>query len=367
MDNNNKTSVSNKKQIIHDLIHMSDHRLYFIKNKKIIFKNFEDFNIYLVNNNIKMTIKDYIECIHPHLFKHIDISILTLFLNYSKDDLLFNITESDLINFSLIDNNNNIELETFINKYKLKLDLEYRIRKINKKSNQDTNQNINTDSNKEINNKEYKFTSRVLKKCLMKLDDKYIDYYLLLENCIYHYTNYQTNLYHKLAFIKDIKLDNLIKNYEYQTDNIGTLSLSIEHIFNTNKLMYDNLNYVHEKINNITNFLEKNYISNNQNIKLRKIMYTFKLYQIDNKKLYFIDTYSEIIENIIKKINLKYNYFDLLYSIEYNAKYIDIISKVKYKFKDELSFFNSEIILNNPKLQNKDIIEYIQEEVKQFN
>jgi hypothetical protein len=356
-----------------NLINASENKIFFIKNKKIIFKNFEDFNIYLVNNNIKITIIDYIECIQPHLFKHIDISILSLFLNYSKDDLLFNITENDLITYNLIENNSNIELEKFINNYKLKLDLEYRIRKINKKSTNNLNNNLDNklDNNinnnlNNLNNKEYKFTSRCLKKCLIKLNDKYIDYYLLLENCINHYTNYQTNLYYKLAFIRDIKLDNLNQNYEYQSENILQLSTSVNNITLNNQLLYDNINTIYTKINNITNYFEKqNKIT--QNIKFKKIMYTFNLYQIDNKKLYYIDTYSDIIDTIVKKDNLKYNYFDLLYSIEYNAKYIDIISKIKYKFQNDITFFNSEIIINNTKLQNKEIIDFINNEIKQFN
>lgn len=369
---------TNKKQLSNNLSDISETKLFFIKNKKIIFKNFEDYNIYLVNNNLKITIKDYIECIQPHLFKHINISILPIFLNYSKDDLLFNITEYDLINYSLINNNYNITLEKFIDQYKLKLDIDYRIRKINKKVNDKVNeksnidQNINT-SNKTDNiniienNKEYKFTSRALKKCLIKLDDTYIDYYLLLENCIQHYINYQTNLYHKLAFLRDIKLDNLIQNYEYQTDNINKLSISFDNIDIKNKLMYDNINYLHDKINNVTNFLEQYINIPDKGIKFKKLMYTFNLYQIDNKKLYYIDSYTELINSLIKKSTLKYQYFDLLYSIEYNAKYIDIISKVKTKFQDNLSFFNSEIIINNKNLTNKDIIEYIQNEIKQFN
>lgn len=336
-----------KIKIPNDLSTISDIKLYMIKNRQIIFKNFEDYNIYLVNHNIKITIKDYIDCIQPHLFSHIDISMLELFLNYSKDDTLYNIEANDLFKLGLVDNiNNTIILEKLIIKYDLKLDLDYRVRKFNKIQ------------------KEYKFTSRCLKKCLIKYDNKYIDYYLLLENCIKHYTEYQKNLYYKLGFIKDIKLDNLIKNYENQSDTINNLINIIKDLNIQNKSILENINLAHEKINNLYYDIEKEK-SLNTNNKFKKILYTFSLYKINDNKLYYIDTYSDIHNSLVKKINLKYDYFELLYNIDYNAKYIDIISKVKNKFKDNLIFFNSEIILNN--IISSKLIEFIKEEVEKFN
>jgi len=247
-----------KIKIPNDLSTISDIKLYMIKNRQIIFKNFEDYNIYLVNHNIKITIKDYIDCIQPHLFSHIDISMLELFLNYSKDDTLYNIEANDLFKLGLVDNiNNTIILEKLIIKYDLKLDLDYRVRKFNKIQ------------------KEYKFTSRCLKKCLIKYDNKYIDYYLLLENCIKHYTEYQKNLYYKLGFIKDIKLDNLIKNYENQSDTINNLINIIKDLNIQNKSILENINLAHEKINNLYYDIEKEK-SLNTNNKFKKILYKVK-------------------------------------------------------------------------------------------
>lgn len=342
------------KELDTDLSNISNLKLNMIKNQQIIFKNFGDYNIYLVNHTIKITIKDYIECIHPHLFRNVDITLLEIFLNYSKDDTLFNIHINDIIKFKLIPDELNETIVKFISEYKLILDKDYRIRKINNK-------------NLSKNFQEYKFTSRCLKKCLMKLDIKYIDYYLLIENCIQHYGEYQNNLFHKLAFIRDIKLDYIIKNYEMQSENINILKDNIINLNNNNKLMQDNINIAHQKIDNLVYYLEKEEKSES-NVKLskfKKIMYTFSLYQIEKNKLYYLDTYNDIHNNIVKKINLKYENFELIYTIDYNAKYIDIISKIKNKYKDNLIFFNSEIILNN--ITSSLIIEFIKEEVKKFN
>lgn len=201
----------------------------------------------------------------------------------------------------------------------------------------------------------------------MKLDIKYIDYYLLIENCIQHYGEYQNNLFHKLAFIKDIKLDYIIKNYEIQSENINILKENIINLNMNNAIMQDNINAVHQKIDNLLYNLEKENINDTESKinKFKKIIYTFSLYKIDKNKLYYLDTYKEIYDNIVKKNNLKYEQFELIYTIDYNAKYIDIISKLKNKYKDNLIFFNSEIILNN--ITSSIIIDYIKEEVKRFN
>lgn len=342
------------KELDTDLSNISNLKLNMIKNQQIIFKNFGDYNIYLVNHTIKITIKDYIECIHPHLFRNVDITLLEIFLNYSKDDTLFNIHIDDIIKFKLIQDQLNETVVKFISEYKLILDKDYRIRKINNK-------------NLSKNFQEYKFTSRCLKKCLIKFDIKYIDYYLLIENCIQHYGEYQNNLFHKLSFIRDIKLDHIIKNHEIQSDNINILKDNIVHLNMNNILMQDNINAVHQKIDNLIYYLEKEKI-NDIDLKLnkfKKILYTFSLYQLEKNKLYYLNTYKEIHTNIVKKNNLRYEQFELIYTIDYNAKYIDIISKIKNKYKYNLIFFNSEIILNN--ITSSIIIEYIKEEVKKIN
>lgn len=342
------------KELDTDLSNISNLKLNMIKNQQIIFKNFGDYNIYLVNHTIKITIKDYIECIHPHLFRNVDITLLEIFLNYSKDDTLFNIHIDDIIKFKLIQDQLNETVVKFISEYKLILDKDYRIRKINNK-------------NLSKNFQEYKFTSRCLKKCLIKFDIKYIDYYLLIENCIQHYGEYQNNLFHKLSFIRDIKLDHIIKNHEKQSDNINILKDNIVHLNMNNILMQDNINAVHQKIDNLIYYLEKEKI-NDIDLKLnkfKKILYTFSLYQLEKNKLYYLNTYKEIHTNIVKKNNLRYEQFELIYTIDYNAKYIDIISKIKNKYKDNLIFFNSEIILNN--ITSSIIIEYIKEEIKKIN
>ena len=343
-------------------------KLSLIKNRQLSFRGFTDFNIYLVNYNIKIGIKEYIECIQPYLFKNLDLSILNTFLNYCKDDTLFIISEDDLIQYKLMKDSTIDSIEKFINENKLICDQDYRMRKLNKKNNFD---NLNNVQGIILITKEYRFTSRSLKKTLMCKFEIYKDYFLLLENCIFNYSEYQNNLYHKLVFMQDIKLDNLVKQYQEQSNTISTLLTSFNSMINTNKLIFDNLNFVNDKMNDINYSLEKNKLDNNNNLmdnnkltKFSKIMYTLSIFKVDENKLFYINTYTELKNIATKKNGLRYNVFDLLYVVEYNSKHIDIIYKIKDKFNDKITLFNSEIILNT--VTSIDIINYIQEEIKQF-
>jgi len=265
--------MTNSKQ---SQVDFSTLKLGLIKNKQLNFKGFYDFNIYLVNYNIKIGIKEYIQCIQPYLFKNIDLTMLDTFLNYCKDDTLFVISEEDLVKYNLIKNTNLELIEKFINDNQLICDKDYRIRKINKKNNFD---NLNNVQGLIKITKEYRFTSRILKQILMSKFIIYQEYFLLLENCLFNYTEYQNNLYHKLAFMQDMKLDNLVKQYQDQTETITNLLSSINSVMNTNKLIFDNLNFAHDKMNDISYILEKNKLSDKDKLsKFSKIMYTLSIF-----------------------------------------------------------------------------------------
>jgi hypothetical protein len=349
-----------------NLLTISEIKLSLIKDKKIIFKNFEDFNIYLVNHSIKISILDYIKCIHLYFFNDVNINLLTDFLNYSKDDQLFNIDDKILIKYNLIKVTNEESLEQFIKLYNLILDKDYRIRKINNKS-------------KSIN-KDYKFTSRTLKQCLLKTNTNYINYYLLLENCILHYTNYQTNLLNKLGCIQDIKLDNLIKNFEYQNEKINIVYSDIKNLNNQNKLLNSNINVTYKKVNDVLYQLNLQEMNENQNenqnentkentkvnTKFIKIINIFALYKINNNTLMYIDCNSKLFNNVERMSKLEFDsYCENVYKKEYNSKYINIISKIISKFKNDLDINKNIFTLYN-NLTSKILVNYINEELVKF-
>ncbi len=327
---------------------LSEIKLSLIKDRKIIFKNFEDFNIYLVNYTIKISILDYIKCVHLYFFKNVNLDLLSKFLNYCKDDQQFNIGEDDMKFYNLL--NDNISIDSLLETHNLILDKDYRIRKIN---------------NKNCSNLEYKFTSRALKRCLLKTNIDYIDYYLLIENCVLHYTNYQTSLYNKLGFIKDLKLDTLIKNYENQNEKIDKVFTNLELLTDKNNKINNNINFAYKKITDIIYNLAIKDLNNSKiDSKFTKIINTFAIYKINtkqNNKLYYIDCDTKLFPTVERMIKLEYNQdSELLYKIDYNIKHINILSKLINKFDNNIEINKYEITLLSGITYNN-IITYLKE------
>jgi hypothetical protein len=175
--------------------------------KKKSFDNFNEFNIYLVQNSMDLNYIEYIENIHHSLFKHLKLNTIKylLSLNDKIDD--FCIDETTLRTYSLI--NNTISINDLITKNNLIHDKDYRVRK---KNNKDTKQLES----------EYKFTSYAFKKCLLTFNSLYIDIYLALEQCMYNYNLYQNKLKQSLNAIINVKLDKIydeLKNNKFISIN----------------------------------------------------------------------------------------------------------------------------------------------------
>jgi len=319
-------------------------------NEKLKIKNFNDINNYLISNTIKISIKDYLKYVCFYLFKYIDNNIITKFFDFSNNNNEFKITYQDLIDYNII--NNNIDLYNsncldLISKCNLKLDKDYRVRKQRLMSRNSTK--IESDT-------EYKFSYRALKKCLIILDSNYLEYYLILEQMIHQYSLYQNDLFNKLIEVKDIKLDTINNRFDNQENIISDLSNSIKSIIDNNRLIYNNINSAHDKINILFNSIDKD-LNSNVNI--------LSIYRISKTTLFYIDCDKNKFDKYEKQCKLQYFCFNSVLNQEYNPNYINIISKLKYKFNDSLTFFNSEIILND--VPYKDILEYIKIELSQFN
>jgi len=165
--------------------------------KKNKFDNFDEYNIYLVKNLIDHNFMKYIENIHFSLFNYIKIDTIKFLLSLHEKIDEFCIDELILEKYSLIiKNDKKDDLHNLINKFNLKYDIDYRIRK----------KIINND----IQN-EYKFSPIAFKKCLIKSNDLFLEIYLILDKCIFYYDKYQFNLKNNMNTIINTKLDNIYK------------------------------------------------------------------------------------------------------------------------------------------------------------
>jgi hypothetical protein len=171
--------------------------------KKNSFDNFNEFNIYLVQNSMDLNFLEYIEYIHHSLFKHLKLNTIKYLFSLNDNIFDFSIDENILQTYSLI--NNNTLINDLIIKNNLIHDKDYRVRK---KNNKDTKQLES----------EYKFTPFAFKKCLLYSNHLYIDIYLTLEQCMYNFNLYQNKLKHSLNAIINVKLDKIydeLKNNKF--------------------------------------------------------------------------------------------------------------------------------------------------------
>ena len=192
------------------------------------------------------TIIDYLAIINNKFF-NIDTSLLSI-----KNSSKYEINCETLIKHNLIFGNKEHDILKFIKKYNLKENIDYKIF-----------------YNDFLKNgiKDYKFTSTIFKKCLLKEKD-YSDYLTLMENILFLYTNYQNLI---LPNINNI--NNLIEKYDKMLDGVTKLieinndanevisksndtikkyTLVLESVENYMVDTYDSINYVKVKVNNIS-------------------------------------------------------------------------------------------------------------------
>jgi hypothetical protein len=299
-------------------------------------KNLFDYNIYLINQSINYNFKQYVRTIHSELNKTIDITNLILFLDYSLKKDSFIITKEDLLHYELIENTNNEAIVNFINTYNLIQHKDYAIRKI-------LRQTIF----------EYKFTPYAFKRCLIKKSNKYIDYYMLLEEYLSFYIEYKDLYNKKLEIIKDIKLDKLIKTNETLNTNMQDLHNRMNNI-EKNMNINQNMNDIYYKIDDISNYLL------NQNLEKSK-QNKCGIYKTDINKYLIIDAPINIYDEIYNMKASKHIYIDKKIEYNYKVKKFNVFYKLINKFKNNIKVNNIEIELIDIELEdiNKYIIELL--------
>jgi hypothetical protein len=174
--------------------------------KKKTFDNFNEFNVYLIQNFMDLKFIEYVENIHHSLFRHIKLQTIKFLLSLNEQNDEYCIDEIILQTYSLINNiNDKKSIEELINNNNLIHDKDYRVRKKNNKENKQL----------EL---EYKFTPYAFKKILLSSNNLYIELYLVLEKSMFYYNIYQNKLKQALNAVVNVKLDKIydeLKNNKF--------------------------------------------------------------------------------------------------------------------------------------------------------
>ena len=157
-----------------------------------------EFNKKLVEEDTKLKIIEYIKLINEK-FYNIDISFIDEFINYvNKND--FCIGNDVLLKYNIINTNNSNDILTLLKQYEFIEESDYI-----------TVRNVPHDSLSLFQKITYMLSPKAFKFCLIRSKNtkRFAHYYLLLEEGITHYNQYQIlQLEHK---IKDICVDRVLK------------------------------------------------------------------------------------------------------------------------------------------------------------
>jgi ElaB/YqjD/DUF883 family membrane-anchored ribosome-binding protein len=170
---------------------------------KMTYKSVEEYNNYLVDNQIQIDIINYVKEVNKINF-NIDLSFINEFLELINKNKCC-IHHNMLKKYGVIkDGNTSSIIKRLLEQYEMKEHQDFELYNV-------VQPNIN--GRGVIKSNEYYLHPRAFKKCLMRSlkTQKYADYYLLLEECIKYYNDYQIILQQKYIIkLKDKNKENKI-------------------------------------------------------------------------------------------------------------------------------------------------------------
>ncbi len=304
-----------------------------------------DYNKYLIDNNIEIKIIDYIKEIN-NKFYNIDINFIDNFMNLiDKDD--FCIPHNYLIEYNIISNSKgNIQnIKDILKQYNFKIEIDYKVMEVHYLRG---------------TKKEYILHPDTFKLCLIrsKNSKKYAKYYILLEKCIKYYNEYQLYMKKNKINILCDKLDESNKKSDKLCNKIDEQNNKIDDLLEQNDEINNKLDIVVEdRVPRLKNINKSEYFillknKNKENeyyvirgqkkitiIKLNKYLKNdyelkIKLEVVPNSRIFY-NHIKEKIENIecnYNNITSYINEYELLEQIKeiYNLKY-----KIDYENPNE--------------------------------
>ena len=312
--------------------------------------------------------------IQSNFYKDLNISFMDYFLSLISKKNEFCVEHQKLIEFGIIkENKDNTNIKNCITneKYNFKENIDYIIF-APERSGAKTRGGHNA--------KHYKMKPKVFKKLLMrsKNENKYADYYLLLEEIFYYYKEYQTEYQNQLLSMKDDnieclnkKVDNLQKDINdllgYAKDTKEKLEETKEKLDETEEELnnindkFDDLN---DKVDDIKDAFEETASRSvpdpvNEENKSEFVLLQSKILPNEFTFIRGIQSYNDI------KLNNKYSKDYNIIKREFNANPIQLYRLFRDIVKEEIKN-KKKLISENKKLKNKNELKK-QAEIIKFN
>ena len=343
------------------------------------FANPKEYNNWLIENKENITIIDYVKEINKILY-NIDISFIDEFVELvNKDECV--IHHNMLYKYEVLTSNNTTNhIKRLFEPYNLIENEDYNLSNVGQ-----VRQNRG-----EVIKHEYYLHPRAFKICLMRSlkTRKYAKYYLLLEECIKYYNDYQLelkNIYiikYKTKInkqkeeitIKDDKIDKLQSDVRELIKKNEETSIEVKQLLKSNRRLEDKLNDANYKLDDVKVDLEdtsskleqtfrKLNIATEKNVPEPQNKYKledFVLLKSRNKKLVFryyaIRAQTKYADHKSEKMITTKNYKQLLRINNVNNS-VNLWQRLKEVTKDQVEFCGNELKLLS--IEDNDLIEII--------
>ena len=240
------------------------------------FRSIQEYNEYLANNLISLTIKEYIIQLNNLFYKQ-DFSHLECFMSIvGKDEIC--IHHDKLKEYEVITTEDRSSvIKTMLDQYEFEEGKDFLLHNVMQ---QKTGRGGN-------NKKEYVLHPRAFKLCLMRSKNTlvYSKYYITIEEMVKYYSDYQhlykAKLYNNSLAMKDDKIDELIKENKEQSEKIDQLLNRSDKILNKLTDVEGELQDTNEKLDIV---LEDRTVFPDKKNKLQ----TFILLKLEEDKKYKI-------------------------------------------------------------------------------
>ena len=318
------------------------------------FATITEFNTYLSDKLRNVKLNEYFSLIQSQFYPELDISFMDYFLELipKKDEIC--IEHQKLIEYGIINTKRSNDIKDCLEKCNVIENIDFEcltaegsaVKRVGR-------------GGANGNKKEYKLTPKLFKQCLMRSikENKYSNYYLLLEECFYYYQEYQIMYQKVLLSGKDKKLDemkaqidellNYAKETKEQNEDIKNqnddLKDTVEDIKNQNDDLKDTMEDIKDAFKETADRSVPN--PNNDHERHEFILLQHK--ELENK-FTFVRGIQKLNET---KISNKYKEYNII-KREYNANPIQLFKQFKESMKEYYQI-EKEKIKNNKSLKNK--------------
>ena len=319
------------------------------------FSTITEFNTYLSDKLRNVKLNEYFTLIQSQFYSNLDISFMDYFLELIDKKNEICIEHQKLIEYGIIKKTqDSSHIKDCILKFNAQENIDFECLTPERSGVKRVGRGGSNG-----NKKEYKLTPKLFKLCLMRSikENKYANYYLVLEECFYYYQEYQIMYQKVLLSGKDEKLDEMKSTIDKQSEKIDKQSAQIEELLGyaketkeQNEELKDTMEDIKDTMEDIKDAFKETAdrsVPNSPNENERHEFILLQHKELTNKFKFIrgIQKYNE------SKILKKYSEYNII-KRDFNANPIQLFKQFKETIKENYKLEKAKITANK-NLKNK--------------